>query len=142
MQHQNIKKFIVLFMSLILTLCFTISPFAAHVPSDEEIMPLWESIHYMEVNTNFSGGKYNAVGSASKQSTATSIEGTLTIYQEINGEWVYLAEWSKSVTRGTLAVSGSVDATTGSNYKAVFEVTAYTGNSPEYDVMEEIDYCS
>ena len=141
MKKKIFKKFIgTIFCCLILLSC-TISAFASEIPGNSEVIPRWESIEYATVNIGFSNGICNPTGTAYKQTSATSIEGTLTLYKEVNGVWVYVDEWYKSTTRSTLAISGEINAISGVRYKAVFNVVAYTGSSSETYSTEFIKRC-
>lgn len=105
------------------------------------VTPRWVSINAIELNMSFDGSYGNALGTASKQSTATSIEGTLTLYKLVDDDWVYMDEWYNSKTRGTLAVTGDFTCESGVTYKAVFVVTVYTGTTAETETVEHIDEC-
>ena len=81
------------------------------------------------------------VGLASKQANATLIEGTLYLYKQVNGRWVYIGEWYKSKAVGTLGISEYFVAESGVTYKAVFTVTAYAGSVAESETVEYIETC-
>jgi hypothetical protein len=90
---------------------------------------------------SFDGNDGNVSGLASKQSTATTIEGTIYLYKLVDNDWVYVNEWYKGHPRGTLAISGDFACESGVTYKAVFVVTAYTDNIPESETVEYIEQC-
>ena len=113
---------------------------ARSIPSDDAIMPLWDSIAVTTLDIDFDGNTSLVDGTARRQSTVTSIEGTVTVYY-YDGGWQYLDSWYGSTTRNSLAVGGEFDAVSGVQYKAVFEVTAYTGNTPESHEMVRTETC-
>lgn len=69
------------------------------------------------------------------------IEGTLYVYEKVNGQWEYVDEAYKSKTVGTLGISFEFDAQSGVEYKAVFVVTAYTNGVAETETVENIKTC-
>lgn len=141
MKRQRLRKVVGVILSCLIVLGGVIGSFAVEISEDFNIMPLWESISYSDVDIGFSNGVCCPLGTAQKQATATSIEGTLTLYEEIDGEWVYVDEWYKSTSRGTLAVTGEVQAISGVRYKAVFVIVAYTGDDSETHTMEITRIC-
>ena len=130
------KKFIAILCCLISL--FSITTHAALPPNDETIIsPLWDNIRSMSTTiTQATSSSAIANGIARKQTSATSIEGTLTVYALINGEWIFVEETQKSVTSGSLSVSLEFNVQRGITYKSVFEVIAYNGNTPEYASCE------
>ena len=135
------KRLYVLVLSIVIVMTTFLTGVNAALPRDEAIMPLWTSIYEVEVSLNFSGTTGIPAGIASKQSTASSIEGTLTVYEEVDNEWIEVDSWYKRVTRGTLVVGEDFEATSGVRYKAVFYVVAYTGTTPESETFEIIKTC-
>ena len=95
----------------------------------------------IEVVMTFDGNEGIVTGVASKQATASKIEGTVYIYKLVGDDWIYVDEWYNSKTRGTLAVEGTFYCESGVTYKAVFVVTAYTGTTPETETVEDIRQC-
>ncbi len=138
MMSKNAKKVVSRILSVSLLLCMAISILSI---SAFAVTPRWVSINSIDLNIAFNGERGNALGSASKQSTANKIEGPLTLYELVDGEWEYIDEWYNSRTRGTLAVSGDFTCESGVTYKAVFVVTAYTGTASETETVEYIDTC-
>ena len=106
------------------------------------ITPRWTSIATIDLCIGFDGSHGNVSAVISKQSTATSVEGTVTLYELVDDEWVYIDEWYNSRSRGTLVVSGDFTCENGVTYKAVLVVTAYTGTSAESETVEYIDQCT
>ncbi len=105
------------------------------------VTPRWVSILSMEVDMVFDGNEGEALGIATKQSTASKIEGTVYVYKLVGEDWIYVDEWYNSKTRGTLAVGDTFPCESGVTYKAVFVVTAYTGTTPETETVEYIETC-
>lgn len=113
----------------------------AAIPCSNNVQPRWTSISMIELEMSFDETSGNATGSARKQSTATSIEGTLVVYKQVGNSWVYVGEGYASKKVGTVNVSVDFVATANTTYKAVFTVTAYTGTSPETEIVEDIKTC-
>lgn len=105
------------------------------------IIPRWTSIFSIELCMSFDGSDGNVSGLASKQSTASTIEGTIYLYKLVDDEWIYIDEWYKGHPRGTLAISGDFVCESGVTYKAIFVVTAYTGTVPESETIEYVEQC-
>ena len=105
------------------------------------VTPRWTSIATIDLCIGFDEPHGNVSAVISKQSTATSVEGTVTLYEMVDDEWVYIDEWYNSRSRGTLVVSGDFTCESGVKYKAVLVVTAYTSTAAETETVEYIDYC-
>ena len=128
---------------LILTMiCASSLTTLAALPEDNTVEPQWDSISNIAMDLIFSGTEGNATGLARKQSTATRIEGTLTVYKELsNGSWEMVDQVYGSKTVGTLGLGFYFEGEVGVQYKAVFEVTAYTGSTPESETFERYATC-
>lgn len=109
--------------------------------SANAVTPRWASILSIEVSMGFDGEDGTVSGIARKKSTATRIEGTVYLYELDGSEWIYVGQWYNSKSLGTLAVSGTFACESGTTYKAVFVVTAYTGSTPETETVEYIEQC-
>lgn len=140
-KKQTAKKKRYGFVLVVMLVAMFLLPTTAMVPECGEVMPLFESISTASVDIVFDGTTGVVGANATKQSTATSISGTLTLFEEMNGEWIEMDSWYKSVSRGTLAINQSFDADNGVRYKAVFDIVAYTGTTPEYFTCEHIETC-
>ena len=135
------KALACIFLILTMVCTSSITTFAA-LPDDNTVEPQWDSISNISVDLGFSGTEGNAVGVARKQSTATRIEGTLTVYKELaNGEWELVDQVYGSKTVGSLGLGFYFTAEVGVRYKAVFTVTAYTGTTPETETFEYSEVC-
>jgi hypothetical protein len=113
----------------------------AVMPESKIVHPRWTSISNVNLDLTFDGVEGNATGSAGKQSTATSIEGTLIVYKQVGNDWEYVGEGYAAKRVGTLIVSVDFIAEYDVTYKAVFTVTAYTGTAPETEIIEYIKTC-
>ena len=134
---KSMKKVTVVFLTLILVCSFVLPSFAAYKP-EPEIEPLWAGISSMNLTLSFPDGVGSVLGSARKKSTASSISGVLTVYQQNGSDWVSVAEWSGTKTIGTLGIGGDFSAISGKTYKAVFTVTAMVDGVAETETFEEI----
>lgn len=98
------------------------------------IMPRWTGVRSVSMAFDFYGTEGDAALSSTKDSPATKIEGVVTIYKWVNGQWVYVDSMTKSTTRSTVFISIVVDGISGVQYKMEAKVTAYNGTT----VIEEI----
>lgn len=117
-------------VSLILMICVICSTMSVFV-SAQVIKPLWTNIDTMSLTITFSGSSSFTRGVATKQSGVTSMEGTVTLYRNVSGQWIYIDQWSGSSTGNSLIITGYFSCISGVQYEAVFEVTAYRGSSSE-----------
>ena len=131
---KTTKITITLLLVLAMIIPATVGALAA---SSQKIQPRWTSIFTIELDITYDGTSGNAGGVARKQSTATDLEGTLTVYKLVNGQWEFVEDVYGRKPIGTLALSVDFYAEIGATYKAVFEVTAYTGSAAE---TETVDY--
>ncbi len=95
------------------------------------IRPLWTNINSMSTTITFTGTSGIAKGIATRQSGVTSMEGTVTLYRNVSGQWIYVNQWSGSSIGNSLIITGYFTGISGVQYEAVFEVTAYRGSSSE-----------
>lgn len=142
MKKTKILKKIITVISLVMVIATlsSVTAFAA-LPKDELVQPLWDSILHMEVVIVYDDGIGTASGLASRQSTASFIEGTLTVYKKVNGQWVFVDDAYNSRSRVSLGVDLDFPAESGVTYKAVFTVTAYTNNVPETHTIYYTETC-
>ena len=127
---------VTLLLALAMMVPATIGVFAA-LP--EQVQPRWTSISSIELDLAFDGTEGNATGLARKQSTATNIEGTVTVYKQVGSDWVFVADGYAQKAVGTLFVSVDFVAEKNTTYKMVFSVTAYTGSAAETETVEQIE---
>lgn len=104
-----------------------------------EIMPLWDNVSTVDVDMTFSGNSGNVSGCVTRQSGVVRMEGTITLYEYVGNQWVYVNEWYKSTTRMALTISGDFIAVSCRQYQAVMTVTAYRNDGTlEETVTDEI----
>ena len=135
MKRNNLIKTIISLSLVVLMVCSSsMYIFAAQIPEDT-VSPRWTSIANMYVDMSFVGTQGNASAIARKQSTADNIVGTLYLYKWNGTTYEYMDEVSGYKTIGTLGLSIDFVAEVGVQYKAVWEVVAYTDGHGEYDSM-------
>ena len=135
MKRNNLIKTIISLSLVVLMVCSSsVHIFAAQIPEDT-VSPRWTSIATMDVDMTFVGTQGTVNGVARKQSTAEVITGTLYLYKWNGTRYEYMDEVSGFKTVGTLAVSIDFVAEVGVQYKAVWEVIAYTNDHGEFDSM-------
>ena len=139
---MKIQKIITaLVLAVVLAVSASISTFAA-LPDTPSIEPQWESIGYTSLNTTFDGTSGNSLGVAAKKSTATSIEGTLTVYKQVGSSWVFVGSDSGSKTTvSSLILSVDFVCQSGVTYKSIMTITGYTGTSAESETFEVVKTC-
>ena len=129
---KKIKKTIICLLSAMFLLVF-LTPTCLAVEVNP-IMPRWTGVGEVDTELTF----YDAVGTATavatKRSSCTSLEGVMTIYEHIDGEWILVDSTTKSTTRTSLGLTIEFDAESGVEYKAEFCITAYNGTT----IIEEI----
>ena len=138
MKKDNLKKIASAFLAAMLLFSCTACVFVTNALA---VTPRWASILSIDLVMGFDGNEGTVTGAASKQSTASQIEGTVYLYKLVGDDWIYIDEWYNIKTRGTLAVGGDFACESGVTYKAVFVVTAYTGTTPETETVEYIEEC-
>ena len=115
---MKMKKMIAVMMASILLVCMGVSAYAA-VP--EPIVPLWDNINSMTNVMVFDGNDGTASATIIGKPGTTRITGTLTIYESVDGEWIYVDSASGTGTSYlslTVEFVGEDDV----QYKSVFEV--------------------
>jgi len=139
--NKKIKKIVALIsLVLLMSVCFSINSFAYN-DSDQYVTPRWVSIYNIDIAMSFHEGVGNISATASKQSTSNLIEGTLYMYELVDGEREYMGEWYKSKAIGSLGISVDFACESGVTYIAVFTVTAYTNGVPETETVEYSRTC-
>ena len=125
---------------IILTLCVSFAlPSYAALPETDTVMPLWDNISSVYSDIGFGAdGIASATGSLVRKTGVELTEGTMTVYKNVGGEWVYLTSAYNSATRGTLAVNADFAYESGVEYKSVFNATAYRNGVPES--IEKTEY--
>ena len=133
------KTIIAGFLCLIL-ITLSVIPCYAYA-GDSTLQPMWDNIAAIDLQITFNGTNGTASVTASKKTGVTSMEGTLTVYENIGGSWEYVDSNSGSTTRNSLAVTVEFEAVSGREYKAVFEVTAYKNDVGESDSSTSYKTC-
>lgn len=140
---KPLKIVLTVLMTVALLIPTSVSAFAALPPDDGKAELQWTSISYMNVDMVLNGGAASeAAGTARRQSTATSIEGTVTVYKLVGDTWEFVTDAYKSTTRVSLGVVASFEAESGYTYKTEFKVTAYTNGTPESHTATWTEVCA
>lgn len=126
-------------LSVALLLCFSLNTFAA-VPI--EVAPCAEGVRFINVDITFAADHVGTgIGTATKSFSASSIDGKLYMYEQMDDDWEYINEWTVKGGKGSISVSGNFVAHTGDTYKAIFVVTAYVNSTPVTQTIELIKTC-
>ena len=142
-KKHTFKKMISMMLVIGTLFCASTYSFAvaAQAAPPREVSPQWNSILSIDLDIAFEGNEATAVGIASKMSSATSIEGTVSVYKLVGDDWVFIDSAYNSKSRGTLGISVDFECKSGVTYKVVFDVTAYTGTVPESVSFEYSEKC-
>ena len=126
------KKVISVLSLVALLVCLMASSVCAS--GSNGITPRWTGVIDVNAYLDFYGTEGEATLASSKDSDATKLEGVVTIYKWVNGQWVYVDSMTKSTTRSTVFIAIVFDGISGVQYKMEVEITAYNGTT----VIEEI----
>ena len=139
---RPLKIVLTVLMTVALLIPTSVSAFAAMPPDDGRAEIQWTSISFMNVDMLLDGSNSEATGSARRQTTADSIEGTVTVYKLVGDTWEFVTDAYKSTTRVSLVVSAYFEAESGYTYKSEFKVTAYTNGKPESHTATWTEVCA
>ena len=115
-------------------ICISAFSFSAYA-NDYGVMPCYDNISAATINITFDEGVGTAKGTVTKVTGVTSMDGTMEVYKEVNGEWVFVDSATATTTGRRLSVTVNFDAEQGVNYKAVLTIVAY-GATTETIVKE------
>ena len=135
------KKLMSLILAMLMMSVFVVSASAAVVAPGETVTPYWNNISSITVEVSFPNGTGSATVDVSRvYGVTTSIEGTLTLYKYVNGDWVYMDSTSGSSERA-LGLELYFDAVGGTTYKAVADITAYSSTESESASISDTETC-
>ncbi|MBR4012738.1 MAG: hypothetical protein IKJ00_00455 [Clostridia bacterium] len=134
------KKIIISLLAIIMLFSCSVNIFAA-LPTENEIIPLWDNIATVNIGIVFDGNDGVATVAARKSSNADLIEGTLYLYKWEDNDWQYVDAVYGSKSVGTLCLDIEFVGETGVEYKAVFIVTAHDGQYAETETFEHFKVC-
>jgi hypothetical protein len=95
----------------------------------------------MSTTITFNGSSSYVRGVATRQTGVTSMEGTVTLYKYVSSQWVYVDQWSGNSTGNSLVITGYFSCISGVQYKAVFELTAYSDTLTESEIQTTYKTC-
>ena len=125
------KKIISVILVTLILVSGALLPAYAALPEDNTVQPRWDTINTLTSNFGFSGADGCASGVCVRKTGVTLLEGTLKVYEKVNGSWVYLTEASKSVTVGSLGITVHFECKYGAEYMSEFTVTGYKNGVAE-----------
>ena len=128
-------------LTILLLFTMVVSAKAEGTKDKNEAMR-WTNLSSINVDIVFNNGEGSANGLAIKKNTAESVEGTLDLYQYVNGSWILIDSKTQSTTRNSLGMSIDFPAISGTKYKAVFSVTAYSSGFSESASLVSTKTCS
>lgn len=138
---KTTKVITTLILAFALCIGASASTFTAAI-ENASVQPRWTSIGHVSHDMSFSTtGNGNATGVALKQSTATSISATLTVYKKVSFAYIYIDTVSGTETVGSVVLSIDFPCTSGRTYKSELTVTAYTGSEAETETFEVKKTC-
>lgn len=127
------KKITLYAINIILVVCCLFVSVSAAVA--EPVTPLWDNTDMVYCNISFSGTRGTVLCDISAISSATSIEGTLTLYKD----GVEIESWEIDVSTSYVTVIESFTGVKGSTYRLVLDadVTANGYTEPlDYSVSK------
>lgn len=131
----------ILSLILVMAMVITLSVSASALAIEPTIQPLWETMASMNVSVDFSGTTGTATATVSRLGgTTTRIEGTLYVYEVDGDDWIYIDSEYGSSTR-SLWIDIEFDATSGTEYVAVLEVTGYSATTSESETVTDYGTC-
>ena len=134
------KKVFVTLFAVVMVFAFTTGVIAA-TGNGEMVAPCWNYMNSIEVNMTFSGNVGTATAAITRiYGVTTSIEATLTVYEQDGSDWIFVDSVSGSSARA-LALELDFDAESGVTYKAVVDVTAYGEDGSELDSSSRTKTC-
>lgn len=135
------KKLMSLILAVLMMSAMMIPSFAAVITPGESISPNWNYMSTVTVEVSFLGTAGCATVDVSRIfGVTTSLEGVLTVYEDVDGEWVYVDSVSGSSTR-SLGLELYFTATSGTTYMAVADITAYSSTGSESDSLTDTETC-
>ncbi|MBQ8397849.1 MAG: hypothetical protein IJX53_06605 [Clostridia bacterium] len=135
------KRIISFVLAVLITSMLVIPTLAATVTPGETVSPYWSNMSSIIVEVSFPNGTGSATVDVGRVfGVTTSIEGTLTVYEDVDGEWVFVDSVSGSSVR-SLGLELYFNATSGTTYKAVADITAYSSTGSESDSISDTETC-
>ena len=129
-------------MSVLLLVIFAMSlTVGTSAALPETMEPMWDNITQMRNTFAFNDSSGTSSCSLIAKSGTTLIEGTITIYQQIDGEWVFVDSTSDSSSSMVLTMSLTVDGEADGYYMSVFEVTVTRNGIEETASKTAYSYC-
>ena len=135
------KKIISVLLITIMLVSGTLLSAYAALPENDIVAPQWNTINTLTSNFGFDGSDGSAAGVCVRKTGVTLLEGTIKVYEKVNGSWVYITEGSKSVSVGTLAMSVHFTCKYGVEYKSEFIVTGYKNGVAETVTKTAYETC-
>ncbi len=131
------KKVISLLLSVVMMVTLGLNIFA-----DSMVQPYWAYMNDITLDLRFSGTKGTATLVVTRiYSVTASIEGTLTVYEQVGNDWEEVDSVSDSSTR-SLGIDLVFTGEPGVKYKAVADVTAYgTSGGSESETVSTTETC-
>lgn len=133
------KKILSLILAIVMVMTMSVSTSALAI--EPTIQPRWDTMGSIKVSVDFSGTTGTATATISRLAGITTmIEGTLTVYEVDGNDWIYIDSEYGSSTR-SLGIDIEFDATSGTEYVAVLEVTAYSNTTSDSHTATDYGTC-
>ncbi len=138
--RKNFKSVIVVIAIILIISSTTIIASAAQF-KEPTVQPMWDNIFSMSVDIAFEGAIGEATGIATRKGGASSLTIILRVYEDVEGEWVFVNEWTSTTTEIATHAVGEFPAESGVEYMATLTAVAYRNGIPEYDTVYAIRTC-
>lgn len=132
------KRFLTLFMTMILLICFGTNAYAA-LP--ETVEPLWDNIQSIIHFIDFNGNTGNSTADIYGKSGTTNITGTLNVYKQTTTGWVLVGHDYDSTTTRDLTLYVEFDAEPGAYYQSVLNFSVTINGVVEPETLYEFATC-
>ena len=133
------KKILSVILAVMMLITMSVSTSALAI--EPTIQPLWETMSTINVSVNFSGTTGTATATVGRiYGITTEIEGTLTVYEVDGDDWIYIDSTYGSSTR-SLMIDIEFEATRGTEYVAVLNVTAYSATTSDSETVTDYGTC-
>jgi len=132
------KRLTSMILVVVVMLSMSVGVYAA-IP--ETVLPMWTNISSMNNSFTFDGTTGISSCTAVGKAGTTKIVGSITIYQQIDGEWVYVDSTSGSSTSIVLVLSIEFEGEPDEYYMSVFDVTVTRNGVDETESKPAYSYC-
>lgn len=134
------KRILSFALAILLAVGFCCNVHAA-MPSDSDIVPLWENIDTFSCGITLNGTAGTATAVILGLSGTTKITGTLTVYKQTDDGWAFVDKTTGTSSSTALSLKVSFTAESGAYYKAECSVTVTRNGAAESETKTAYKTC-